>query len=246
MNIRFYNAKILTLNEQERFDIINGELWVKGDTICYVGESKNPAEICTELQMEQPAWEREIDVKGNLLMPGFKNAHAHTYMTFLRSYADDLPLQEWLYQMCFPKEDKLDTENIRPLEVLGIMEYLTSGITTSFDMCYFPPVYAQVAAQCGFRAVQVSGVNSFGGSAAVVEENYLKVNETSDLTSFMIGFHAEYTTKMELMQEIADLAHKYKSPVFLHNSETQNEVKECLERYGKTPTQLTEELGMYT
>ena len=245
MNIRFYNAKILTLNEQERFDIINGELWVKGDTICYVGESKNPAEICTELQMEQPAWEREIDVKGNLLMPGFKNAHAHTYMTFLRSYADDLPLQEWLYQMCFPKEDKLDTENIRPLEVLGIMEYLTSGITTSFDMCYFPPVYAQVAAQCGFRAVQVSGVNSFGGSAAVVEENYLKVNETSDLTSFMIGFHAEYTTKMELMQEIADLAHKYKSPVFLHNSETQNEVKECLERYGKTPTQLTEELGMY-
>ena len=245
MNIRFYNAKILTLNEQERFDIINGELWVKGDTICYVGESKNPAEICTELQMEQPAWEREIDVKGNLLMPGFKNAHAHTYMTFLRSYADDLPLQEWLYQMCFPKEDKLDTENIRPLEVLGIMEYLTSGITTSFDMCYFPPVYAQVAAQCGFRAVQVSGVNSFGGSAAVVEENYLKVNETSDLTSFMIGFHAEYTTKMELMQEIADLAHKYKSPVFLHNSETQNEVTECLERYGKTPTQLTEELGMY-
>ena len=245
MNIRFYNAKILTLNEQERFDIINGELWVKGDTICYVGESKNPAEICTELQMEQPAWEREIDVKGNLLMPGFKNAHAHTYMTFLRSYADDLPLQEWLYQMCFPKEDKLDTENIRPLEVLGIMEYLTSGITTSFDMCYFPPVYAQVAAQCGFRAVQVSGVNSFGGSAAVVEENYLKVNETSDLTSFMIGFHAEYTTKMELMQEIADLAHKYKSPVFLHNSETQNEVKECLERYVKTPTQLTEELGMY-
>lgn len=245
MNIRFYNAKILTLNEQERFDIINGELWVKGDTICYVGESKTPAEICTELQMEQPAWEREIDVKGNLLMPGFKNAHAHTYMTFLRSYADDLPLQEWLYQMCFPKEDKLDTENIRPLEVLGIMEYLTSGITTSFDMCYFPPVYAQVAAQCGFRAVQVSGVNSFGGSAAVVEENYLKVNETSDLTSFMIGFHAEYTTKMELMQEIADLAHKYKSPVFLHNSETQNEVKECLARYGKTPTQLTEELGMY-
>ena len=64
MNIRFYNAKILTLNEQERFDIINGELWVKGryDLLC--GREQNPAEICTELQMEQPAWEREIDVKG--------------------------------------------------------------------------------------------------------------------------------------------------------------------------------------
>ena len=243
MNIRFYNAKILTLTALETFQVVEGELWVKGNTICYIGNGSNMAE--TMKKEEISVWEREIDVKGNLLLPGFKNAHAHTYMTFLRSYADDLPLQEWLYQMCFPKEDKLTTENIRPLEVLGIMEYLTSGITTSFDMCYFPPVYAQVAAQCGFRAVQVSGVNSFGGSAAVVEENYLKVNETSDLTSFMIGFHAEYTTKMELMEEIAKLAEKYKSPVFLHNSETQNEVKECLERYGKTPTQLTDELGMY-
>ena len=243
MNIRFYNAKILTLTALETFQVVEGELWVKGNTICYIGNGSDMAE--TMKKEEISAWEREIDVKGNLLLPGFKNAHAHTYMTFLRSYADDLPLQEWLYQMCFPKEDNLTTENIRPLEVLGIMEYLTSGITTSFDMCYFPPVYAQVAAQCGFRAVQVSGVNSFGGSAAVVEENYLKVNETSDLTSFMIGFHAEYTTKMELMEEIAKLAEKYKSPVFLHNSETQNEVKECLERYGKTPTQLTDELGMY-
>ena len=243
MNIRFYNAKILTLTALETVQVVEGELWVKGNTICYIGNGSDMAE--TMKKEEISAWEREIDVKGNLLLPGFKNAHAHTYMTFLRSYADDLPLQEWLYQMCFPKEDKLTTENIRPLEVLGIMEYLTSGITTSFDMCYFPPVYAQVAAQCGFRAVQVSGVNSFGGSAAVVEENYLKVNETSDLTSFMIGFHAEYTTKMELMEEIAKLAEKYKSPVFLHNSETQNEVKECLERYGKTPTQLTDELGMY-
>ena len=72
MNIRFYNAKILILNEQEQFEIIHGELWVNGDSICYVGESKNPVEICAERKLEQPVWEREIDVKGNLLMPGFK------------------------------------------------------------------------------------------------------------------------------------------------------------------------------
>lgn len=245
MNIRFYNAKILTLTKEETFAVISGELWVKQDTICYVGESKAPAEIYAEIGAEPFIWQREIDVHGNLLMPGFKNAHAHTYMTFLRSFADDLPLQEWLEQICFPREDKLTPENIRPFEVLGIMEYLTAGITTAFDMCYFPPVYAKVAADCGFRAAQVSGVNSFGGSAAVVEENYHKVNETSDLTTFLIGFHAEYTTKPELMGEIAALAQKYHSPVFLHNSETERETRECIARYGKTPTQLTEELGMY-
>ncbi len=245
MNIRFYNAKILTLDETDRFAVIEGELWVLGDRVAYVGDGADPVKILADLGKELIVWERETDCGGNLLMPGLKNAHAHTYMTFLRSFADDLPLADWLNTMCFPMEDKLTEENIRPFEQIGILEYVSGGITTSFDMCYFPPVYARVAADCGFRAVQVSGVNSFGGDPAVVEENYRKVNETSDLTSFFIGFHAEYTTQMDLMEKIANLASKVKSPVYLHNAETEQEVRECIGRYGKTPTQLTEELGMY-
>jgi 5-methylthioadenosine/S-adenosylhomocysteine deaminase len=50
---------------------------------------------------------------------------------------------------------------------------------------------------------------------------------------------------MELMEGVAALAQKLKSPVFLHNSETKLEVEECKGRWGKTPTALTEELGMY-
>ncbi len=245
MNIRFFNAKILILDDNEQFQIVSGELWVTGSTIAYIGDGQHPTDILTSIGKTMLVWEREVDCKGNLLMSGFKNAHAHTYMTFIRSFADDLPLQEWLYERCFPMEDKLTEENIVPFEQLGIMEYLTSGITSSFDMCYFPPVYAKVSADCGFRSVQVSGVNSFGGDLAVVEENYHKVNETSELTSSLIGFHAEYTTKLEMMEGVAALAHKYHAPLFTHNSETALEVEECKKRYGKTPTQITEALGMY-
>ena len=39
-------------------------------------------------------------------MPGFKDAHTHSAMTFLRSYADDLPLQDWLFKQVFPMEAK--------------------------------------------------------------------------------------------------------------------------------------------
>lgn len=67
----------------------------------------------------------------------------------------------------------------------------------------------------------------------------------SDLTSFIVGFHAEYTTSKELMEGVAKLAQKLKSPVWLHNSETKLEVAECKERWGMTPTQLTDALGMY-
>lgn len=243
MNIRFYNAKILTLAEAHKFNILDGELWVKGDTICYIGDGKDVSGVCRGEEIL--VWDREIDAKGNLLMPGFKNAHTHTAMTFLRSYADDLPLQDWLNEQVFPREGQLNAEDVYWLNILGIMEYLTSGITSNFDMYFFPPMNAKASADTGFRTVQTSGLNNYGGTVELMEENYHIVNEMSDLTSFIVGFHAEYTTSMELMEGVAKLAQKLKSPVWTHNSETRLEVEECKARWGKTPTQLTDSLGMY-
>ena len=245
MNVRFYNAKILCLKDDAKreYQIIEGELWVRGDAIAYIGDGSDTGGV---LQPgEVILWDREIDASGKMLISGFKNAHTHTAMTFLRSFADDLPLQSWLFDQVFPREGQLTEDDCYWLNILGIMEYLTSGITTNFDMYFFPPVDAKASADTGFRTVQTSGLNNFGGTVELMEENYHIVNEMSDLTSFIVGFHAEYTTSMELMEGVAKLAQKLKSPVFLHNAETKLEVEECKERYGKTPTQLTEELGMY-
>lgn len=239
MNIRFYNAKILSLKNDaaHEYQITEGELWVCGDSIAYIGDGTDTPQA--------PVWEREIDASGKLILSGFKNAHTHTAMTFLRSYADDLPLQEWLNEQVFPHEGQLTEDDVYWLNILGIMEYLTSGITSNFDMYFFPPVDAKASVDTGFRTVQTSGLNNYGGTVELMEENYHIVNEMSDLTSFIVGFHAEYTTSMELMEGVAALAQKLKSPVFMHNSETKREVDECLGRYGKTPTQLTDGLGMY-
>ena len=141
--------------------------------------------------------------------------------------------------------DVYKRQDVYWLNILGIMEYLTSGITSNFDMYFFPPVDAKASADTGFRTVQTSGLNNFGGTVELMEENYHIVNEMSDLTSFIVGFHAEYTTSKELMEGVAALAQKLKSPVWLHNSETKLEVAECKERWGMTPTQLTDSLGMY-
>ena len=245
MNVRFYNAKILRLKDDSKheFECIDGELWVKGTEICYIGDGKDVSSVCKGDDVI--IWDREIDASGKLLMSGFKNAHTHTAMTFLRSFADDLPLQSWLFDQVFPREGQLTEDDCYWLNILGIMEYLTSGITSNFDMYFFPPVDAKASMDTGFRTVQTSGLNNFGGTVELMEENYHIVNEMSELTSFIVAFHAEYTTSMELMEGVAGLSQKLKSPVFLHNSETKSEVEECKGRWGKTPTQLTDELGMY-
>ena len=56
MNIRIYNARILTMEEGR--SLFEGELHVKGNRIAYVG----PALLETET-----AWDREIDAEGNVI-----------------------------------------------------------------------------------------------------------------------------------------------------------------------------------
>ncbi len=233
MNIRFYNARILAM--AENMDITEGEVWIEGNKISYVGPAKD----------DMPVWEREIDGGGNLLMPGFKNAHTHSAMTFLRSYADDLPLLEWLNQQVFPMEAKLAGDDVYWLSKLAIMEYLTSGITVNFDMYIPPEMIAKASVESGFRTVMVSGMNDFVSSPEELEENYNIYNNYHELISYVLGFHAEYTTSPERLKRVVELSEKYKAPVFTHNSETKAEVEQCIERYGKTPTAYLDSLGVY-
>lgn len=246
MNTKFENARLLMPDQGHSFKVVKGTLATSGDRIVFAGSDEEFSLYEKESGEEALKIDETIDCRNNLLMPGFKNAHTHTAMTFLRSYADDLPLQDWLTKQVFPKEALLKEEDIYWLDLLGIMEYLTSGITANFDMYFYPRTIAKASLDAGFRTVQTSSFNNFGGSPESLEDDFNYINNMgSDLVSFILGFHAEYTTSMDRMESLAALADKYKSPVYLHNSETRREVDECLERWGKTPTELMESLGMY-
>lgn len=235
MNTRFYHARIIPFTTQEA-TILEGELWVEGDRITLVGEPNGKT---------APAWDREIDCKGNLLLPGFKNAHTHSGMTFLRSFADDKPLHEWLHEDIFPLESYLKGDDIYVLTTLGILEYLTSGITAAFDMYYRPELVAKSTIDTGFRLVMCGSANDFGGTKESLRHEFETYNHMHPRLSMQIGFHAEYTTSLSLLKDISDLANELKVPVFTHNSETLSETEDCLRRTGMTPTAYLDSLGMF-
>ena len=54
------------------------------------------------------------------------------------------------------------------------MEYLTSGITSNFDMYIMQDDHINAYVDTGFRTVFTSGLNNFTDSLEVLEENYLK------------------------------------------------------------------------
>ncbi len=234
MNTRIYNARILSMVKD--MEIISGEIWVEENRITHVGTVTKPREV---------QWDREINAKQNLIMPGFKNAHTHSPMTFLRSYADDLPLLEWLDKQVFPMEAKLTEEQAYWCTKLAVMEYLTSGITSCFDMYFHVPVVAKAFVDCGFRAVLVSGMNDFSSSVEEMESYYNRFNNYHELISFKLGFHAEYTNSENNLKAIAELAKKYQAPVYTHNAETKEETDGCIERHGTTPTSYLDSLGVF-
>lgn len=233
MKIRFINAQILTMEDNR--PIFTGEVHVEKGKITYVG----PAGDFTE------SFDRIINVDGNLLMPGFKNSHTHSPMTFLRSYADDLPLFEWLHTAVFPMENKLQPGDQYILSKVAFAEYLTSGVTTCFDMYYSPIETAKAAIDVGYRAVLVGTVTKYKESVEEMKAAFHTINNMHPLVSYHLGFHAEYTATPEILKELAKAAHELKVPIWSHISETDQEVKDCVERHGMTPAVYIDSLGLY-
>ena len=215
--------------------ITEGELWTENDRISYIGPSKDK---------EGKKFDREIDCKGNLLMPGLKNAHTHSAMTFSRSLADEYCLNDWLHKAIFPREAKLTPDHVYWFAKLAYADYLSGGVTSCFDMYFHKYENAKAAVETGFRHVFCGAANDYGGFEAL-EQNYIDLNDYDPLISFIYGFHAEYTTCEDNLKYMSELAHKYSAPVFAHISETAEEVAGCRERYGVTPAALFDKLGIY-
>ena len=235
MKTLFKNAKILTMVDDK---IIDGDLIVNDNRIAYIGKDAS----------SYGPFDRVVECNGNLLMPGFKNAHAHSAMVFLKDVPEDVTLQEWLFDYVFPREERLQPNDVYHLNKVSYLEYVRNGITFCFEHYFFPPESAKSAKDFGMRTLLL-GTYSLGVTSTTVDElvrlSNLYNNEEDGLVRYLIGFHAEYTTEAELLNGTKEVISKTKTPFYTHISETAKEVKECYERHQKTPLQYLFEEGLF-
>ena len=231
MVTRYYNAKIYTEGK-----LIDGELIVYNNMIAHIGEP-----------VMGTMADNEVDLKGRFVFPSFKNAHAHSPMTFLRNSADDMPLQEWLKTQIFPKEAVLREDECYWFTRLAIMEYLRSGITMASDMYFMLDPISQACADSGFRNVMCYGMcdSALKGETPAQIYDYGFSRLKNNVVRYRVGIHAEYTTSEKLLREISEYVNDRGEPVYVHMSETQAEVDACKAKYGKTPVQLFRDLGLF-
>ena len=83
--------------------------------------------------------ERVIDARGKLLLPGFVNAHYHSYDVLAKGLLEDMPFDVWALHSQPAYFGKRRREELRMRTILGALENLKSGITTVQDFCTVLP-----------------------------------------------------------------------------------------------------------
>ncbi len=230
--IRLYNLK--TLNIFDEVEIKDNEIIIDKNKIVYVGDDTSDFD-----------YDESYDLKGNVVMAGFKNAHTHSGMTFLRSRADDLPLLRWLNEQVFKYEDALTMEDTSKFNKLAILEYLAGGITMNFDMYMFSEAAVSDAIDMNFRTALCGVVTSGENDIERAKNRYNKYNSYHELVSYHLGFHAEYTISEQNYRELGNLSKELKAPVYHHSSESKLEVENCINNYGMTAVERSDYYGIF-
>jgi len=242
-DILITNGIVLTMDAQNR-QINDGAVAVKGEHIIALGSATdftdwNAAHI--------------LDAQGGIIMPGLVNTHMHAAMTLFRGLADDLPLMTWLHEHIFPAEARLNRHKVYAGTMLACAEMILSGTTCFCDMYLFEGAVAFAAKDAGMRAVVGEVLFDFPSPnygpillGFAYTRELIRHWKNDPLITIAVEPHSPYLCEPRLLQTAAKIAQEYNAPLVIHLSETQSEVAQIKEKYGKTPVAHLADLGILT
>jgi 5-methylthioadenosine/S-adenosylhomocysteine deaminase len=195
-----------------------------------------------------------IDGSGGVVLPGLINTHTHAPMVLFRGLADDMALMDWLQRYIFPAEAKSVTpEFVRAGTRLAALEMIQSGTTAYVDMYYFEEEIAKATHDAGLRGVLGQSIIQFPAPDARTPadglsraESFLKAWASDPLIVPAVAPHSMYTLDAATLKASRALADRYRAPVLIHLSETQDEMRLSAERHGgATPPAFLESLAFW-
>lgn len=235
MNTLIKNVEIMQGNT-----CVTANIAIEANKITYIGEQL-PAGV---------NFDKIIDGCNKFAAPGFVNAHTHAAMTLFRSYADDMFLMDWLQNKIWPAEANLNAEDIYWGSMLAIAEMLKTGTTCFADMYFFMDQTAKAVEETGIRASLARGLVGVTPDA----EDKLRENITfcqnwqgqaDGRITTMFGPHAPYTCPPEYLLKVVEEAKKLGVELHMHLAETKDEVDTCIEKFGITPIEHVNKLGLF-
>ena len=237
-------------------EIENGWLLARDGVIGEVGSGRPPAA------------DEKIDLPNCVAVPGLINAHDHMYQWATRGYMPDGTLFEWLRAL-YPVWAEIDADTVRLAARAAMARLLLSGCTLSTDHHYVFPrgragifeALVETSRELGLRFHPCRGSMSLGESKGglppdtVVEEEDAILAHTEEMIRrfhdpapgsmcrVVVAPCSPFSVTPELMRGSAELARREGVRLHTHLAETLDEERFCLDRFGKRPLDLMEDLG---
>jgi 5-methylthioadenosine/S-adenosylhomocysteine deaminase len=189
-----------------------------------------------------------IDAAGAPLVAPLVNGHTHAAMTLFRGYGGDLPLMRWLREVIWPIEAKLEPEDVYWGARLACLEMIRTGTACFWDMYWHPEATARAVVDAGRRATIGGPLFDADGKTGAMQEttraNLEQLAGFGPEIGAALAPHSIYTVSEELLRWTAKLAGERELPIHIHLSETEQEVKDCVERHGLRPAAYLDRLGV--
>jgi cytosine/adenosine deaminase-related metal-dependent hydrolase len=221
----------------------------------------------------EPAAKGTLHAGGCLVTPGLVNSHHHIFQNLTRSFAAAARsrLFGWLKAL-YPCWVGINDEAIYLSAFVGLAELALGGCTTTTDHLYIHPrgtadlLGAEIVAarELGFRFHPTFGSMSVseeeGGlppkSLCQDEETILAESEAAvakyhdrsagAMVRIALAPCAVSSVSPALMTRTAELAERLDVRLHTHLAEDRDEDEYCLEKFGRRPVELFEDLGWMT
>ncbi|MGD9030310.1 MAG: amidohydrolase [Anaerolineae bacterium] len=241
MQTLIHNITAITLDEEDRI-LQDADLAIDGSRIVAVGAA--PAGFQAD---------KVIDGRERVALPALFNAHCHAAMTLERGWAEDLPFDRWLNEKIWVAESALEEEDVYWGAALACCEMIRAGVVGFADHYFWMDQVALVVEEAGMKAnlawcqFGIGVEHEIGG--VTLEDTARFVRDWHEAAEGRIrcamGPHSPYMCPPEFLRRVVELAQEHQVGIHLHAAESAEQVKNSIEKHGKTPVAHLDALGVF-
>ncbi len=187
----------------------------------------------------------------SLTLPGFVNAHTHTFQRALRGRAGGGDFWAWR-ELMLAEAERQTPATVRELYALTYSEMTNAGYTAVGEFHYLgvdeARAAAEAAAEAGIELVLLLAAYARGGLPRMRQASsseYLAQLESLRDDGVRVGLapHSVRACPRDWLEEIGRYAAAERLPLHIHACEQPREIEECIAEHGCRPIELLDRTG---
>ena len=216
------------------------DILICGDRIAGVG--------CQDT-MDVPVDAEIVECSGRAALPGFINMHTHAGMAMMRGIGEDISFHAWLDRI-WEVEKNLTEEYVYHATKVACLEMIKTGTTTFNDQYWYMPMAYKAATELGIRpalsyvVLDKNDPEESERQKVQCLEIYEQAKQWGSEAVFLISIHAIYSVREEMIIWATEFARSHGLKIHIHVSETSKEIQDCMDKYGMSPVEYLDKLGV--